>query len=63
MVYDIFRHWNERLNTVSASSDSVGNVNIETIDDLKVVLKEVGYSNDAINEIIKWYTATRTVLN
>jgi len=33
----------------------VGNVNIETIEDLKVALKDSGYSNNAINEVIKWY--------
>jgi predicted Ser/Thr protein kinase len=63
MVSDIFRHWNERLNTFQATSDLVDNVDIETIEDLKAALKEVGYSNNAINEIIKWYTATRTLLN
>ncbi len=64
MVSDIFRHWNERLYTVHATSDSVGNVNIETIEDLKAALKEVGYSNNAIVEIIKWYNNTsHTVLN
>jgi len=30
-------------------------VEIETVDDLKAVLKETGYSNKAIAEIIKWY--------
>jgi len=33
----------------------VGNVNIETLDDLKKALKAVGYSKRAITEIIKWY--------
>jgi hypothetical protein len=32
-------------------------VEIETLDDLKTVLKETGYSNKAITEIIKWYSA------
>jgi hypothetical protein len=32
-------------------------VNIETADDLKIVLKEIGYSAKAIAEIIKWYTS------
>lgn len=63
MVSDIFRHWNERLNTVHATCNSVGNVNIETLEDLKAALKEVGYSNNAITEIIKWYTTNRAVLN
>jgi hypothetical protein len=31
-------------------------VNIETAEDLKKALKEVGYSNKAITEIMKWYT-------
>jgi hypothetical protein len=30
-------------------------VEIETIDDLRAVLKETGYSNKAIAEIMKWY--------
>jgi hypothetical protein len=33
----------------------VGNVNIETVEDLKMALKEIGYSNKAITEIMKWY--------
>jgi DNA-binding transcriptional MerR regulator len=33
----------------------VHHVDIETLDDLKAVLKETGYSNKAIAEIIKWY--------
>jgi hypothetical protein len=41
----------------------VSNVNIETIDDLKLALKEVGYSNKAITEIIKWYNINRPLLN
>jgi hypothetical protein len=32
-------------------------VNIETIDDLKIILKEIGYSSKAIEEIAKWYTS------
>jgi hypothetical protein len=32
-------------------------MNIETIDDLKTVLKEIGYSSKAIAEIAKWYTS------
>jgi hypothetical protein len=31
-------------------------VNIETADDLKKALKEIGYSDKAITEIMKWYT-------
>jgi hypothetical protein len=41
----------------------VSNVNIETIEDLKAALKEVGYSNKAITEIIKWYNMNRSLLN
>jgi len=37
----------------------VGNVNIETVEDLKKALKEIGYSNKAITEIMKWYTTKR----
>ena len=33
----------------------VGNVYIETLDDLKKALKSVGYSKRAIAEILKWY--------
>jgi hypothetical protein len=31
-------------------------VNIETADDLKQALKEIGYSDNVITEIVKWYT-------
>jgi hypothetical protein len=31
-------------------------VNIETAEDLKQALREIGYSNKAITEIMKWYT-------
>ena len=31
------------------------NVNIETLDDLKNALEEIGYSERAISEILKWY--------
>jgi len=31
-------------------------VNIETAEDVKKVLKKIGYSNKAIAEIMKWYT-------
>jgi len=34
----------------------VEKVNIETVEDLKKALKDVGYSNKAITEIMKWYT-------
>jgi len=33
----------------------VGNVNIETVEDLKKALKETGFSNKAVAEIMKWY--------
>jgi len=36
---------------------------IETIEDLKAALKEVGYSNRAITEILKWYNTNRTIPN
>jgi hypothetical protein len=32
-------------------------MNIETADDLKTVLKKIGYSNKAIMEILKWYNS------
>ena len=32
-------------------------MSIETTDDLKTVLKEIGYSNKAITEILKWYNS------
>jgi len=35
----------------------VGNVNIETLDDLKIVLEEVGYSERVITEILKHYAS------
>jgi hypothetical protein len=34
----------------------VAKVSVETVADLKRALKEVGYSNKAVAEIIKWYT-------
>ena len=37
----------------------VGNVNIETVEDLKKALKEIGYSSKAITEILKWYIMNR----
>lgn len=30
---------------------------VETVDDLRAVLKEIGYSSKAISEIIKFYTS------
>lgn len=35
-------------------------MSIETIDDLETVLKEIGYSNKAIMEILKWYNPETT---
>ena len=32
-------------------------MDIETVGDLRKVLKEIGYSNKAIAEIIKWYNS------
>jgi hypothetical protein len=32
-------------------------MSIETTDELKTVLKEIGYSNKAITEILKWYNS------
>jgi hypothetical protein len=28
---------------------------VETVDDLKKLLKDMGYSPNAVNEILKWY--------
>jgi predicted Ser/Thr protein kinase len=36
-------------------------VEIETTDDLRAVLKETGYSNKAIAEIIKWYNSEHPI--
>jgi hypothetical protein len=41
----------------------VGSVNIETVEDLKNALKETGYSNKAITEIIKWYNTNHPPMN
>ena len=62
-VSDIFLFRNERLNTEPHTSDSASNMKIETIEDLKAALKEVGYSNKAITEILKWYTTNCTIPN
>ena len=32
-------------------------MSIETVDDLRTVLKGIGYSNKAIAEILKWYNS------
>jgi hypothetical protein len=36
-------------------------VEIETTEDLRTVLKETGYSNKAIAEIIKWYNSKHPI--
>jgi predicted Ser/Thr protein kinase len=36
-------------------------VEIETVDDLRAVLKETGYSKKAVDEIIKWYNAEHPI--
>jgi hypothetical protein len=36
-------------------------VDIETVDDLRAILKETGYSNKVIAEIIKWYNSEHTI--
>jgi hypothetical protein len=41
----------------------VVNVNIETLDDLKVALVEVGYSDRAIIEILKWYEPNHVAMS
>jgi hypothetical protein len=61
-VYDIFRFRNEKINTDSKLVlIGVYRVEIETIDDLRAVLKETGYSNKAVNEIVKWYSAEHPI--
>jgi hypothetical protein len=35
---------------------------IETFEDLKCALNEIGYSNSAIEEIIKWYSGEKAVI-
>ena len=37
-------------------------MNIETAEDLKKVLEEIGYSSLATAEIMKWYTSEDTSL-
>jgi hypothetical protein len=39
----------------------VCHVDIETVGDLRKVLKEIGYSNKAIAEIIKWYSSKQPI--
>ena len=38
-------------------------MNIETLDDLKNALAEIGYSEKAINEIIKWYETNHVAMS
>ena len=38
-------------------------MDIETVEDLKQALKETGYSDKAITEIIKWYTTNHLPMN
>jgi len=33
---------------------------VESVEDLRTVLKEVGYSGEAIKEILKWYVANNS---
>lgn len=33
---------------------------VESLDDLKMILKETGYSDRAINEILKWYRSSNS---
>jgi hypothetical protein len=35
---------------------------IETFEDLRSALNEIGYSKSAIEEIIKWYSGEKTVI-
>ena len=36
-------------------------MDIETLDDLEAVLKEIGYSTKAITEIMKWYSSEHPI--
>jgi hypothetical protein len=38
-------------------------MDIETVEDLKKALTEIGYSNKAITEIIKWYITNSPSMN
>jgi len=33
----------------------VSALGVESLDDLKKLLKEIGYSDNAVGEILKWY--------
>jgi hypothetical protein len=35
---------------------------IETFEDLRTALDEIGYSKSAIEEIVKWYSGENTVI-
>jgi hypothetical protein len=35
---------------------------IETFDDLRCALSEIGYPNRVIEEIVRWYSGEKTVL-
>lgn len=54
-VSDIFRYKNQLLNTKLSYSDLVARMEIEKVQDLVKALKRIGYSNRAINAIVKWY--------
>ena len=34
---------------------SVSALGVESLDDLKKLLKEIGYSDSAVGEVLKWY--------
>ena len=38
-------------------------MNIETLDDLKNALAEIGYSERAISEILKWYDPNHVAMS
>ena len=35
-------------------------MNVESVKELKKALKDVGYSEKAVDEILKWYKSTET---
>ena len=40
--------------------DKCSSLNVETLDDLERVLREAGYSDSAVKEILRWYRLNST---
>gem|GEM_PF-1259672 len=54
----IYRHAGQRLNRICLVKLPVGwcpGLKAETLDDLEKKLRETGYSDSAVKEILKWY--------